>query len=323
MTNTKTYKYKFAQLLFSGMMVFLLLSGCVPKGEQFKEISLAALEYYTQLSSYGFEGSGVVHIPVYESDNSDDQMNILDLLQKASWSWKGIADFEAQRMDIKVGVAPEQSDLSMQIPVILTSDILYIKLPAWNTDESAILAVNLPDDIKKRSIQKYMQLFPKLLTQVITPLHPKYFTLIEEDEKLKRISIPIDQNTVLPMLKQLEPNLEDILALLQEFGLIQTQQAELWLDTFESDAFLDKIKTIQLPEEGYITFTVQDQNQLLGVSIKLVFQFGEDPSSLHRLEWDTHFSNHNEQMEFSEPIPDQAIELDDILTSQLLTKSKS
>lgn len=296
------------------MLSIEMLSGCSSKGEQWKQEALTALEHFTEVSTYHTQGSGVIDFSDQENGSNHDTVNTL--FRQAHLTWQGITDVNAQHTEMNVGLSLTKSGLSLQIPIILTSNTLYFNLPSWVAEEAPGLAISLPETSQNTMYERWLT---TLISQIITPIEAKFFNVSTEDE-FRQITIEITNNNILSLLNNIQPHLDQWFDSFQEAGLITAEQADLWRSQLQTDDMLENMKTIHLPEDGYMTFIVDENLQLHGYAFKLAYQFGEDADTYHHLAWTNRFTAHNEEVSFTQSIPENPISLDDILERAFSTE---
>lgn len=283
----------------------LILSACTPKGAKLKDELLGALERQSEVTSYRFHGKAELSLPLAPSSDDETTASLQTSLLQGAYTWSGTADLKQERIQLDLGIAPAESDVSFRFPLQLANHKLYFKAPMLNPEQSDF-AFALPAQADQ-GIAGMSELYLGLLRTAVEPLDADFFEAPDEDSSsYKRVEIPVKQDNVLQLLLALQPQLEPLMEKLQDAGLVDAEQAASWLDTAASEETREKVKEIEIVEPGGFTFVLDKEGYIVSYEFKLHYRFGEDG-----VPWKLHYTH---QLEDLNGNPDMTIEIPENVT---------
>lgn len=293
----------------------LLLSACTPNGAKLKDELLGAFDRQTEVTSYRFHGNADLSLPLNPPSDDEASTTLLTSLLQGAYTWSGTADLKQERIELNLGIAPAESDVSFSFPLQLTDQKLYFKAPLLNPEQSDF-AIELPDQYGQ-GMASLSELYLGLLRTALEPLDADFFEASDEEgSTYQRIEIPVNQDNVLKLLIALQPHLDSLINRLQEAGLVNEEQAASWAAKASSEETKTKMKDIDILKPGGFMFVLDKDGYIVSYELKLDYRFGEEGAP-----WKLHYTHQLEDLngtpDMTTPIPEQATVINELLNQWL------
>lgn len=292
-------------LLLSAAIVF---AGCTPKYEKLKQELLSAIENNQDIQSYRFHGKAVLHLTplLHETDDA------LSAVLNGTWSWDGVADLSASKVETQLRLAPADADLSVQIPFLIEQSHLYFQLPFlnlpdeyWSLDMSEQTPYVGPGALGTAAYQA--------LSALVEAVEGKRFDdTSEKGSTYKKVTIPLTQQNVPLILRDIKNAVPDILSPLLQAGIVTTAQSEQMKAWSEDPMTAERLQHIQFEEDGEFTFIVDRQGFIVGFILNLHYK-PDETSPAVRIEVEYHLEDVNKTPEFTMETPAKTKPFDELL----------
>ncbi len=165
-------------IIFSVTILWLvgILSGCSQQN-QLKKIVVQAIDQQANLTSYHFSGNAKLEV-TDELLQSSNQIAIqfLKLLNHSTMEWSGIAQVNPSRLEMDLTITPADSGQKVALPIILSEEQLWVKLPMINSLPDEYTLFHIParnmnpsganaSKISQNDLQIIFSLFAELFSQ--------------------------------------------------------------------------------------------------------------------------------------------------------------
>ncbi len=116
------------------ILLSLVFTTSCNQPEEIKNMVLHAIEKQTEIKSYHFEGSAQIDIDHSLFTNKQTlAKELMQLINKSTLTWSGFAQTQPNLIEMDLKITPMGSTTAMEIPVMMTSEHIYIQLPGINS----------------------------------------------------------------------------------------------------------------------------------------------------------------------------------------------
>lgn len=259
------------RLTIAIILMFSLLLGCTKKdqtveGAANKEQLIVALEQQAEMNNYRFTGQANLNIDWPAFSGKPQQpltAGLTQMLTNGSMQWHGVSDHLTGRLELDLQLEPHALQTTIDIPVLINHNKLYIQIPLLAATEDEFLSFDLNQQISGWPISTW-------LTEMINTLDESYFVSFDrEDAANTTIGINVTQDNYNELSDALQSSLPSLIHELVDGDMLNNQQAERWNEELTQMDGRFKITTIDQP--GYINFGINEDGWIVNIQIALYF----------------------------------------------------
>lgn len=147
-------KWMRSTVILAVIAVLLVVAGCSSSDKPAKDALVDSLKNMSKMNAYAFNGTinvNDVTIPADESDALGAASMITSMLKGAKMSFDGQYDKDAKRTDmtIKLEYSSAGTSTTLEIPLIMTDEKMYVKIPSLPVLPESITSKYIEFDLKK------------------------------------------------------------------------------------------------------------------------------------------------------------------------------
>lgn len=243
--------------IFTFIFLTLLVSVGCSEEQKAKESMQKALLKQTEMNQYRSSGHAEIRLPGIPL--------IMD--------WNGAASKNPLRAEADVKLSLPGSEKSVELPLIVQDNRLYLRIPALNQkDEYFVLETASPAGSVGTPLAENLknadQLSRTVYTALIEDLHSGWFRQDPEPVKLEdgttaqTINVNIDANNAASISAAWNKNMPAVFEALRQFGLITDTQANKMKTDWSG-------KKLQLEAPGQIAFVVDGEGWIRRQNVNL------------------------------------------------------
>ncbi len=224
---------KIASSLLTILILTLLVSAC-SDGKKLKEQLMNAYGKQTEMQNYSFSGKAKLSSDETPTAKNPLTSPLLALIKQSAVTWQGTASSDPVRLESKLSVAPEGTDTTWEIPLLIKDNKMYVHLPVVNKPEeffqadlqelSAFSKQNNPFTPEK--VKQASQISSTLMKDLITVIDPKSFGQGKQaaDSEFNTVKIVIEPKNWQTFQKALSEQLPQFSETLKNAGFPITDQ---------------------------------------------------------------------------------------------------
>lgn len=255
-------------LVLSLLLIVSFASGCGTSDLTAKEIIVESIEKSKEIKTMSFDGNIKVAFDTTNANMTSEELIYLQMIPEIEFTFNGKQDIENMQAEFNVNARAnfQGFDFSLDIPMIIKDNILYVKLPDIIKPQLLVMlpgidpgkeyiSIDMSVAMKGYDQKQDNEAATEMVTTIINSLddnvfvkdNANNFTLLNGDKVKDVVNVVITQDNIKPLLKDfIENGLPLFFEYLdqQEINAEQKEQLQLFRDEINKEEINQSIDEI-------------------------------------------------------------------------------